>query len=66
MRASCSAAIELEVRPQMFIGAADNPFAGPSRSGSRLAKKVAAGAQFIQTQCIYNMDKFKEFMKIRW
>jgi methylenetetrahydrofolate reductase (NADPH) len=31
---------------------------------SRLAKKVAAGVQFIQTQCIYNMDKFKEFMKL--
>ncbi len=31
---------------------------------ARLAKKVAAGVQFIQTQCIYNMDKFKEFMKL--
>jgi methylenetetrahydrofolate reductase (NADPH) len=28
-----------------------------------LAKKVAAGADFVQTQCIYNMDKFREFMK---
>ena len=57
---------EFEVRPQMFIGAAANPFAGPNVAmrASRLAKKVAAGGQFIQTQCIYNMDKFKEFMKI--
>ena len=31
---------------------------------SRLAKKVAAGVQFVQTQCIYNMDTFKEFMKL--
>jgi methylenetetrahydrofolate reductase (NADPH) len=31
---------------------------------SRLAKKVAAGVQFVQTQCIYNLDTFKEFMKI--
>jgi methylenetetrahydrofolate reductase (NADPH) len=30
----------------------------------RLAKKVAAGADFIQTQCIYNMDKFREYMKM--
>jgi methylenetetrahydrofolate reductase (NADPH) len=28
-----------------------------------LAKKIAAGAEFIQTQCIYNMDRFREFMK---
>jgi methylenetetrahydrofolate reductase (NADPH) len=57
---------EFEVRPQIFIGAAANPFAGPNVAmrAARLAKKVAAGVQFIQTQCIYNMDKFKEFMKI--
>jgi methylenetetrahydrofolate reductase (NADPH) len=57
---------EFAVRPQMFIGAAANPFAGPNVAMrvSRLAKKVAAGVQFVQTQCIYNMDKFKEFMKL--
>ena len=50
----------------MFIGAAVNPFAGPNvdMRAVRLAKKAAAGVQFVQTQCIYNMDKFKEFMKI--
>ena len=50
----------------MFIGAAANPFAGPNVAMrvARLAKKVAAGVQFIQTQCIYNLDKFKEFMKL--
>jgi len=53
-----------EHRPQMFIGAAENPFADPFEIRVlRLAKKVAAGAQFIQTQCIYNMDKFKLWMK---
>jgi len=53
-----------ESRPQMFIGAAENPFADPFEIRVlRLAKKVAAGAQFIQTQCIYNMDKFKLWMK---
>jgi methylenetetrahydrofolate reductase (NADPH) len=57
---------EFAVKPQMFIGAAANPFAGPNveMRVSRLAKKVAAGVQFIQTQCIYNMDTFKTFMKL--
>lgn len=57
---------EFQVRPQMFIGAAANPFAGPNVAirVARLAKKVAAGAQFIQTQCIYNLDTFKTFMKM--
>ncbi len=57
---------EFEVRPQMFIGAAANPFAGPNVAMrvARLAKKAAAGVQFVQTQCIYNLDKFKEFMKL--
>jgi methylenetetrahydrofolate reductase (NADPH) len=49
---------------QMFAGAAANPFADPFEIRvARLAKKVAAGAQFIQTQCIYNLDKFEEWMK---
>ncbi len=51
--------------PQMFVGAAANPFADPFEIRvPRLAKKVAAGAEFIQTQCIYNLDKFEEWMKI--
>jgi methylenetetrahydrofolate reductase (NADPH) len=29
----------------------------------RLAKKVAAGAEFIQTQCVYNLDKFEKWME---
>ncbi len=53
-----------EGRPKMFIGAAENPFADPFEIRAlRLAKKVKAGAQFIQTQCIYNMEKFKEWMR---
>lgn len=55
---------ELEGAPEIFIGAAANPFADPFEYRvHRLAKKIAAGADFIQTQCIYNMDKFREFMK---
>lgn len=50
--------------PRMFVGAAANPFADPFEIRvSRLAKKVKAGAQFIQTQCIYNLDKFEKWME---
>jgi methylenetetrahydrofolate reductase (NADPH) len=54
---------ELNGAPQMFIGAAENPFADPFEYRVvRLAKKVAAGADFIQTQCVYDMQRFKEWM----
>ena len=50
--------------PRFFIGAAVNPFADPFEYRvHRLAKKVAAGVDFVQTQCIYNMPKFREYMK---
>lgn len=49
--------------PQMFVGAAENPFADPYEIRvPRLAKKIAAGAEFIQTQCIYNLDKFEDWI----
>jgi methylenetetrahydrofolate reductase (NADPH) len=55
---------EIDVPPKLFIGAASNPFAEPFEFRvHRLAMKIAAGAEFIQTQCIYNMDRFREFMK---
>ncbi len=51
---------EIKSPPRFFIGAAANPFADPFEMRvPRLAKKVAAGADFIQTQCIYNLDKFR-------
>jgi len=50
--------------PKMFVGAAANPFADPFEIRvPRLAKKIACGAEYIQTQCIYNLDKFEEWMK---
>jgi methylenetetrahydrofolate reductase (NADPH) len=50
--------------PKIFIGAAANPFAEPFRwRVHRLAKKVEAGVDFVQTQCIYNMEKFREWIK---
>ena len=51
--------------PAIFAGAAANPFADPFEIRvPRLAKKIAAGAEFIQTQCIYNLDKFEEWMRL--
>jgi methylenetetrahydrofolate reductase (NADPH) len=55
---------ELHGVPKMFIGAAANPFAEPFEwRVHRLAKKIHAGVDFIQTQCIYNMPKFREWIK---
>lgn len=55
---------DIKMPPKMFIGAAANPFADPFELRvMRLAKKVAAGVDFIQTQCIFNLDKFETWMK---
>jgi methylenetetrahydrofolate reductase (NADPH) len=58
---------KLSEPPDLFIGAVANPFADPfDYRVIRLGKKVAAGAEFIQTQCIYNLGRFKEWMsKVR-
>jgi methylenetetrahydrofolate reductase (NADPH) len=50
--------------PHLFVGAVENPFADPlSYRVPRLEKKVTAGAEFIQTQSIYNLVRFKEWME---
>lgn len=50
--------------PKIYIGAAANPFGDPFEFRViRLAKKINAGADFIQTQCIYDMDRFEAWMK---
>ena len=55
---------EMEEAPRMFIGAAANPFAEPFEwRVHRLAKKIKAGVDFVQTQCIYNMKRFREWIK---
>ncbi len=55
---------EMKHPPNIFIGAAANPFADPfDFRPIRLAKKVNAGVDFIQTQLVYNVEKFKEYMK---
>ncbi|MCF8035020.1 MAG: methylenetetrahydrofolate reductase [Desulfarculaceae bacterium] len=55
---------EIDTPPRMFVGAAANPFGDPFELRVlRLGKKVAAGADFIQTQCIYNLERFAEYMR---
>ena len=50
--------------PRFFVGAAENPFGDPFEwRPYRLGKKAKAGANFIQTQMIFNVPKFREFMK---
>lgn len=54
-----------EHEPKFFIGAVANPFADPFEFRvDRLEKKVEAGAQFIQTQCIFDMERFERFMEM--
>lgn len=54
---------KLTVPPRMFIGAAINPFVPPH--GFRplhMGKKIAAGAQFLQSQYCFDVPMFREFM----
>ncbi|MDR3631127.1 MAG: methylenetetrahydrofolate reductase [Desulfocapsaceae bacterium] len=56
---------KLDGAPQFFIGCAVNPFADPFEIRvPRLKMKIEAGADFVQTQCIYNMDKFKTYLDL--
>ncbi|MEE4163080.1 MAG: methylenetetrahydrofolate reductase [Woeseiaceae bacterium] len=49
--------------PPVFLGGAANPFAPPlDYRPLRLAKKIAAGAQFVQTQYCFDLDLFREYM----
>jgi methylenetetrahydrofolate reductase (NADPH) len=55
---------EMPVAPQIYIGCAENPFGDPFEFRAlRLKKKVEAGADFMQTQCIFNIPKFKKWME---
>jgi methylenetetrahydrofolate reductase (NADPH) len=55
---------ELSVRPRLFLGAASNPFAPPlDWRPQRLAKKIAAGADFIQSQYCFDIPRLQEFMR---
>jgi methylenetetrahydrofolate reductase (NADPH) len=53
----------LDRAPSFFIGAVENPFAPPVEFRPlRLQKKVRAGAQFIQTQLVFDLPRFRPFM----
>jgi methylenetetrahydrofolate reductase (NADPH) len=54
---------KISFAPRVLLGAAENPFAQPTAwRAARLAKKVAAGAQFIQTQFCYDLPLLRSFM----
>jgi methylenetetrahydrofolate reductase (NADPH) len=54
---------QLDMPPRVFVGAAENPFAPPfDFRPHRLAKKVAAGAEFIQTQYCFDIPRLQSFM----
>jgi methylenetetrahydrofolate reductase (NADPH) len=56
---------KLEVPPKFFLGAAANPFVPPYEyRPHRLAKKVEAGADFIQTQYCFDLVRFRQFMQV--
>ncbi|MFK7800003.1 MAG: methylenetetrahydrofolate reductase [Anaerolineae bacterium] len=55
---------KLTTAPKLFLGAASNPFAMPfDFRPIRLAKKIEAGADFIQTQYCFDIPRLQEFMK---
>ena len=55
---------KLTTPPRLFLGAAENPFAPPyDWRPLRLAKKVEAGAEFIQTQYCFDVPRLVEFMR---
>jgi methylenetetrahydrofolate reductase (NADPH) len=55
---------QLSATPKLFLGAASNPFSPPyDFRPERLAKKIAAGAQYIQTQYCFDIEMLKRFMQ---
>ncbi len=54
---------KLAAAPQLFLGAADNPFAPPLDARvARLTRKIAAGAQFVQTQYCFDVALLERYM----
>ncbi len=53
----------LDRPPSLFIGAVENPFAPPiDYRPMRLGKKIEAGAEFVQTQIVFNLERMRTFM----
>lgn len=56
---------KVEQAPKVFIGAAADPFRGSKEeSFGKLRGKVTAGADFVQTQGVYDLDAFEEWMRL--
>ena len=56
---------KLTYAPRVLLGAAENPNVPPIEHRTRrLAKKIAAGAQFIQTQYCYDIPRLRDFMSV--
>ncbi len=56
---------DLTIEPRLYIGAVENPYADPYEFRAvRLAKKIRAGCDFIQTQGVFDVKKFKDWMRI--
>jgi methylenetetrahydrofolate reductase (NADPH) len=55
---------KISYAPRVFFGAAENPMVPPlEHRALRLAKKIAAGAQFVQTQYCYDVERLRGFMR---
>ncbi|MFN2119199.1 MAG: methylenetetrahydrofolate reductase, partial [Anaerolineales bacterium] len=53
---------EMAMAPALYIGCAENPFGDPFELRAlRLKRKIEAGADFVQTQCVFNIPKFKKW-----
>ncbi|PWH14099.1 MAG: hypothetical protein DDG58_13120 [Ardenticatenia bacterium] len=55
---------EMKIRPKFFLGAAASPFGAPPKyEAIRAEKKINAGAQFIQTQPVFDYNRFTEWLE---
>lgn len=56
---------KMKTPPSLCIGGAANPFADPLEMRViRLAKKIQAGAHFIQTQPVFDLERFRQWMRL--
>ncbi len=56
---------KLTQAPRLFLGAAGNPFAASAEVRiARLRRKIAAGAQFVQTQYCFDLERLEHFMRL--
>jgi len=56
---------EMKVAPKLYIGGVFNPHCDPVEFVvQRMVKKVEAGVEFFQSQIIFDVERFREFMKI--